>query len=83
MLVNVLSICSNDELTTDEELDGKLGRRKETTAVVPAVHLSATRGRPLLIGIADTHTLIPKNLNYRQTYTFLVFSPLSSIVRKI
>lgn len=36
MLVNVLSICSNDELTTDEDLDGK----------VAALAATPTRGRP-------------------------------------
>lgn len=28
--MNVLSICSNDELTTDEELDGKMAARPPT-----------------------------------------------------
>lgn len=38
--MNVLSICSNDELTTDEELDGKMA----------AMAATPTRGRPATTG---------------------------------
>ncbi len=64
MLVNVLSICSNDELTTDEELDGKQGRQAAATAVLT----SSTRGSPLLIGAPDTHSF-----KISCTHTFYVF----------
>lgn len=68
MLVNVLSICSNDELTTDEELDGKHGRQVAT--VLTTVLLSSTRGSPLLIGVPDTITF---KTSYTHFFVFLRF----------
>lgn len=56
MLVNVLSICSNDELTTDEELDGKSNRQTATTTLLTTVCLSSTRGSPLPMGVSDTRS---------------------------
>lgn len=61
MLVNVLSICSNDELTTDEELDGKQSRQTSDDTIITAVLPSSSRGSSLLYGIENTvhilHTL--------------------------
>ncbi|KAL4641582.1 serine/threonine-protein phosphatase 2B catalytic subunit alpha isoform isoform X2 [Arapaima gigas] len=50
MLVNVLSICSNDELTTDEEIDGEFQRREMRKRATASARKEVIRNKIRAIG---------------------------------
>lgn len=76
MLVNVLSICSNDELTTDEELDGE----PQPSSFSLQCAVVATRRSTWILGVADTQE---EDLKQANTPTFPVYSDHQNLSKRI